>query len=1036
MMDNKPKSPPFQPPAAGQGPTVDDVLLTTDLGGPDQVRAEAVIQSLSEVVKNPSLKGDPSELPNKQLIFRGLAMMDAKIKTAQKRLDEKQTEVGEATRQEGEERERANAAAVEVEKRDEEERLRKESEIQREEESAQESALQTLVNERQPDFDARAEQLQIAFTSQVRSARLDEEKKLREGMDEQIISLADGFDKEIAKARKDVARVVQQTKKTEAKIASVEADYQAKVKQSDKKSKHRGPPKTQDIVASILSQNQMRASEAHMALFVYVTGDESRPASLDALKDVQDPKYGKSSEEWAHLTQQVTGFADALYSEPSEAPYFESNERSLAAIKPLVKEYVRDRRARLMARWTELAEEYDYRKTVYEQQQQKSQLEGKAKQKRSAVAVRHSILGKPGMPILESSGGRASTNPYRRARRGNEVRTEYEQEQIIAELAAKEAMEKKISFGGSKIPRQVGRVEKQFSATFFNTFTSQRVDLIEQEADLAISNVWSDMEKCIFLDRFMQHPKDFKKIASFLRNKTTRDCVEFYYDSKQSVPYKAALKEHIMRRKRRGDYAVWDATIEAALSAGAKIEVGTSEEKPLVFLLPETDHTFHTQDLHPLKREILDDMEIDEDAARAFGEQEDEEPRRPGRPRKRPRDALFLLDPEKRKYLRTPSPEHSALKHSPSRASLDETDITEGSNTDGGRASGMESGRDIDRSTPMRRAPQKWTNAEKRIFVDTLEKHGRNWSLLAEAVGTKSISQIKNFYYDYKKQAGRGHPEKEKKPKPIYQGRERKREDEVATPPPSYADSTPTTPGDAYNETPPPPSWALHQQQQQLLEQEALLRERAEAMSMQRSEATTPDSLSATERWVQAQHHSLLNQHQQSQTEEAARRLLQHHSHAQHQQILSNLFPWIGATHQVASAGSGLQDWADAQQLQQLLQLRHQSQQNPLAALGASSHLRSLALAGLGGGLNAGALELALAQQQQQQQHHHQQQQQQQSQVSDAAQVSLAQQLLAYQGSDTADTLALLQRAMSGHGYHGVGPGGGPAGPGRGDQPF
>jgi hypothetical protein len=32
---------------------------------------------------------------------------------------------------------------------------------------------------------------------------------------------------------------------------------------------------------------------------------------------------------------------------------------------------------------------------------------------------------------------------------------------------------------------------------------------------------------------------------------------------------------------------------------------------------------------------------------------------------------------------------------------------------------------------------------------------GRDWAMLSKAVGTKSISQIKNFYYDYKKQSGK-----------------------------------------------------------------------------------------------------------------------------------------------------------------------------------------------------------------------------------------------------------------------------------------
>ena len=57
------------------------------------------------------------------------------------------------------------------------------------------------------------------------------------------------------------------------------------------------------------------------------------------------------------------------------------------------------------------------------------------------------------------------------------------------------------------------------------------------------------MEKCIFLDKFLQYPKNFRKIASFLRRKNTNDVVEFYYDSKQFINYKGLLKESETRRR-------------------------------------------------------------------------------------------------------------------------------------------------------------------------------------------------------------------------------------------------------------------------------------------------------------------------------------------------------------------------------------------------------------------------------------------------------------------------------------------------------
>jgi hypothetical protein len=85
------------------------------------------------------------------------------------------------------------------------------------------------------------------------------------------------------------------------------------------------------------------------------------------------------------------------------------------------------------------------RKLLYDKQ--KSKLAKKGKQRGVSVSSRKSILEKTserssaraGGVILES--GRLSNNPYRRARQGNEVRSE--------------AMEKLIKHGRSKLSRHI-----------------------------------------------------------------------------------------------------------------------------------------------------------------------------------------------------------------------------------------------------------------------------------------------------------------------------------------------------------------------------------------------------------------------------------------------------------------------------------------------------------------------------------------------------------------------------------------------------
>jgi len=64
-----------------------------------------------------------------------------------------------------------------------------------------------------------------------------------------------------------------------------------------------------------------------------------------------------------------------------------------------------------------------------------------------------------------------------------------------------------------------------------------------------LSNVWTLEEKIIFTKKFIKTPKNFHKIASFLPRKTTNDCVEYYYLSKQIINYKALIRASNVRRK-------------------------------------------------------------------------------------------------------------------------------------------------------------------------------------------------------------------------------------------------------------------------------------------------------------------------------------------------------------------------------------------------------------------------------------------------------------------------------------------------------
>mmetsp|Transcript_35125 Transcript_35125/g.75851 ORF Transcript_35125/g.75851 Transcript_35125/m.75851 type:complete len:535 (+) Transcript_35125:98-1702(+) len=119
--------------------------------------------------------------------------------------------------------------------------------------------------------------------------------------------------------------------------------------------------------------------------------------------------------------------------------------------------------------------------------------------------------------------------------------------------------------------------------------------------------VWSDIEKCIFLDSFFHHPKKFRKISSFLPNKTTKDCVQYYYDSKQNIPYKQASKEFRLWKK-SPDVVFFDATVVSLLQVGAITKDENDSEK---FILPEIDLSRHTRQFDRLRLAVMNKISYD-----------------------------------------------------------------------------------------------------------------------------------------------------------------------------------------------------------------------------------------------------------------------------------------------------------------------------------------------------------------------------------------------------------------------------------------
>jgi hypothetical protein len=173
--------------------------------------------------------------------------------------------------------------------------------------------------------------------------------------------------------------------------------------------------------------------------------------------------------------------------------------------------------------------------------------------------------------------------------------------------------------------------------------------------------------------------------------------------------------------------------------------------------------------------------------------------------------------------------------------------------------------------------------------------------MLASVVGSKSISQIKNYYYDHKKQFSkhRGHVEN------AHDSEDCK----------ARSGSTPSIDGETDS--------AERVEEQQVSGGEgASFQEQGRGNSVMESDnvfeqqgaTRSGQSLtSAADIWAHAQ---ILKQQQQISSQEA-RRLLHSHTHQQVMQSLTSIFPWVTAHVAQAQAQAHVQAAALQQQQQQ-----------------------------------------------------------------------------------------------------------------------
>ena len=135
------------------------------------------------------------------------------------------------------------------------------------------------------------------------------------------------------------------------------------------------------------------------------------------------------------------------------------------------------------------------------------------------------------------------------------VRSDFEMEQIIASLGNDDATDPNhLSMRNlAKVPDMISVVNGKVNYLFDDT-----ADRVENPSEYFAPDAgiddWTEAEKKIYLDKFAAHPKQFGIIADALPNKTTGQCVDYYYlHKKRLIDFRKIVSQFAPnKRKRRG----------------------------------------------------------------------------------------------------------------------------------------------------------------------------------------------------------------------------------------------------------------------------------------------------------------------------------------------------------------------------------------------------------------------------------------------------------------------------------------------------
>uniref|UniRef100_A0A671RQ36 Nuclear receptor corepressor 1-like n=1 Tax=Sinocyclocheilus anshuiensis TaxID=1608454 RepID=A0A671RQ36_9TELE len=483
---------------------------------------------------------------------------------------------------------------------------------------------------------------------------------------EELIQSMDRVDREIAKVEQQIFKLKKKQQQLEEE-ASKPVEPEKPVTPPPVEHKHRS------IVQIIYDENRKKAEEAHKIL------------------EGLGPKVELP-----------------LYNQPSDTKVYHDNIKTNQMMRKKLILFFKRRNHARKQREQKICQRYDELMTEWEKKVERMENNPRRKAKESRTREYYERQ----FPEIRKQ--REQQERFQRVgQRGTGLsatiaRSEHEISEIIDGLSEQENNEKQMRQLSVIPPMMYDSEQRRVKFINMNGLMDDPMKVYKSRQFM---NVWTEHEKEIFKEKFVQHPKNFGLIASFLERKCVSDCVLYYYLTKKSQNYKTLVRRNFGNRRRRNQQITRPSLEDKTDDKNEEDRSEKSEKK---------------EDEEKKEEEEKDEKEdFNKDKEKCEGEEEE------GKEQSTPRGRKTANSQGRRKgRITTRSMANNEA------ASV----VAEEPPPPPPEPGAVEAGE-----------TSRWTEEEMEIAKKGLVEHGRNWPAIAKMVGTKSEAQCKNFYFNNKR---------------------------------------------------------------------------------------------------------------------------------------------------------------------------------------------------------------------------------------------------------------------------------------------